>query len=303
MKPRFLFAVVSILLLSCPVQAVVIAGGDGAGNTNAPADDPGWANGGHILMAGRGPSSVTYLGSNWFITAYHVWNLDNPTGVWLNASTYTVNTASWNRLTNSDGSAGDLAMFRANETVTGLATLTLRTTLLPLNSAVTMIGDGYNRQTNMTFWGSSWNVTNSSSGVYSGFVGSTSTGTERWGSNRTDARGLIVNDGFGTTTCFRTTFDANGDTNEAQGALYDSGGGVFYKSGAQWELAGIMMADSALIGQPTNTMVFGDQTYIADLSPYHDQIVSLMAIPEPATLFVAGIGLLAVMRMIRRWRT
>ena len=136
--------------------AVIIAGSDGQGNTTAPTDDPGWANIGQILMPDRGPSTVTYLGANWFITAYHVWNLDNPTGVWVNASAYAVDSSSWVRLTNSAGpyagASADLAMFRVTAPVVGLPTLSLRTTSLPANSPVTMIGNGYDRQTNLTFW-------------------------------------------------------------------------------------------------------------------------------------------------------
>lgn len=307
MKLRFLFAVVSGLALSGSVQAVIIAGGEGQGNTNAPADDPGWANVGHILMAGRGPAGVTYLGSNWFITAYHVWNLDNPTGVLINASAYTVNTSSWHRLTNTispiTGTAADLAMFRVTETVSDLPMLTLRTTSLDNGSPVIMIGDGKDRQTNMTFWGSAWNVTNSSSGVYSGFYWSATSGTQRWGSNTTDLHNVFIDDGFGSTVVYRTTFDANGGANEAQGALYDSGGGVFYKNGTQWELAGLMITADGYSGQPASSSVFGNPTYSADLSSYHNQITTIMAIPEPTSVIVAGLGVLAVVRMIRRWRT
>ena len=39
----------------------------GTGNTNAPADDPGWANVG-VLGIGNG----VYLGDRWVLTAAHV---------------------------------------------------------------------------------------------------------------------------------------------------------------------------------------------------------------------------------------
>ncbi len=289
------------LLAGLPAPAVIIAGGTGQGNTNAPADDPGWANVGRILMAGRGPTSVTYLGNDWFITANHVWQLDNPTGVLVNASSYTVDTSSWHRLSYA-GTDADLAMFRVTTPVAALPTLTLSPNLVTNGASVTMIGDGYDRAGSLTYWNSSWQVTNSTVGVYSGFYWSASAGTKRWGQNVTDAAGWL-NDGYGITYCFGTTFDAGGDTNEAQGAIYDSGGGVFFKDGATWELSGIMLTIDEAPGQPLASAVYGNATYMADLAPYRDQITALMAIPEPAGVFLAGLGVLCVYSRLRRWRT
>ena len=54
-----------ILLSAAPVQAVIIEGGDGTGNTSVPADslgDPGWSNVGH------GNDSCVYLGNRWVLT-------------------------------------------------------------------------------------------------------------------------------------------------------------------------------------------------------------------------------------------
>lgn len=306
MKTRLRMAMlIGLTLGGNSARALVLAGG-GQGNTHAPDADPGWANIGQILMAGRGPSTVTYLGDNWFITADHVWNLDNPTGVLVNGSTYAVDSSSWIQLTNNAGpyagSGADLAMFRVTTPVTGLPSLSLRTTSLPDGSPVTMIGNGYAGQTNMTYWTSSWNLTNSASGVYSGFYWGVSAGTERWGTNGAHPSGWF-NDGYGWNNGLYTTFDANGGTNEAQAAEYDSGGGVFYENGSTWQLAGIMVAVDGYTNQPGNTAVFGDETYSVDLSSYNSQIVSLMAIPEPTSVFIVGLGTLFAIRMIRRWRT
>ena len=286
------------LLISPHAQAVIMAGSDGQGNTNAPPDDPGWANVGRISTAF---SSVTYLGSDWFLTAYHIQQLDQPTSVLVNGSTYAVDTSSWHRLSYS-GIDADLAMFRVTNTVTGLPTLTLSPHLVTNGASVTMIGDGTDRQSSLTYWNSAWQVTNSADGVYSGFYWAASTGTKRWGQNVADDAGWL-NDGFGTTYCFGTTFDANGGANEAQGAIYDSGGGVFFKDGADWELAGIMLTVGGYSGQPSSAAVYGDATYMADLEPYHDQIVTIMAIPEPAGVILAGVGALCLIRRVRRWRS
>ncbi|MFM8684870.1 MAG: hypothetical protein ACKOEG_14045 [Chthoniobacterales bacterium] len=42
------FVAALLLSLAPAAHAVVINTGDGKGNTNAPADDPGWANVGYI---------------------------------------------------------------------------------------------------------------------------------------------------------------------------------------------------------------------------------------------------------------
>jgi hypothetical protein len=290
-----------VVLLASSAQAVIINSGTGGGNTNAPPDDPGWANIGRILMAGRGPSSVTYLGSNWFLTAYHVWQLDNPTGVFVNAGTYAVETSSWQRLSYA-GTNADLAMFRVTTAVSGLPTLTLRATVVTNGSPVTMLGDGYDRQPNLTYWNSAWQVTNSTDGVYSGYYWAASAGTKRWGENTSDWSGW-VDDGYGVTYMFRTTFNAGAGANEAQGATYDSGGGVFFKHDSTWELAGTLLAIDEYPGQPFSSAVFGNTTYMADLAPYRNQMLAIMAIPEPTGIVLAGLAALLVVRAIRRWRT
>ena len=81
---------------------------------------------------------------------------------------------------------------------------------------------------------------------------------------------------------FVTQFDkpANGALfSEAQGAIGDSGGGVFTKSAGGWQLTGTMLDVDSYNGQPGLSSVYGNSTYSADLSVYRSQIVA--AIPEP----------------------
>ena len=126
-----------------------MAGGDGTQNTTAPMGDQGWDYVGRIT--GSAPSSVTYIDNNWFITAYHVQVLDGPTGVSLGGSTYSIDASSWTRLENSVGGEADLAMFRVNESV-GLSALTVRSSALANGSELTMIGNGRNRETDLSYW-------------------------------------------------------------------------------------------------------------------------------------------------------
>jgi hypothetical protein len=93
---------------------------------------------------------------------------------------------------------------------------------------------------------------------------------------------------------FYTDFDAV--SGEAQGATYDSGGGVFTGTASDVELAGIMITVANYNNQPAGTAVFGDATYIADLSAYRDQINQV--IPEPAV--IAMLLIVPVAFFIRR---
>lgn len=71
------------------------------------------------------------------------------------------------------------------------------------------------------------------------------------------------------------TFDQIGGT-EGQAVSGDSGSSVFYKSGSQWNLAGIVDAVFTFQQQPSLTAVYGDVTSYIDLSFYHDQIMNII---------------------------
>ncbi len=268
------------LLAGSNVWAVIIAGGDGTQNTTAPSGGQGWDYVGRITSANGAPSSVTYLDNNWFITANHIKVLDNPTGVLLGGSSYSIDAGSWTRLTNSVGSDADLMMFRVTGNV-GLSALTVRSSTPSNGSGLTMIGNGRNREASETGWDSNWNETTSPSPTYKGYKWATGA-TKRWGTNNKDANAGLIDDGYGTTDMFYSDFDnANG---EAQGATYDSGGGVFVDTGSEWELAGLMLTVAGYNGQPSSTSVYGNRTYMANLSTYSEQISDTVAIPEPSVL-------------------
>ena len=263
-------------------EAVIVSGGDGSQNTTAPSGGQGWDYVGKIDHA-TANSGVTYISNNWFITAYHIQSLDNPTGVILGGSTYSIDAGSWTRLQNSSGGNADLAMFRVTGGTVGLPGLTVRSSNLPNNSALTMIGNGRNRAAGLTYWDAGWNEV-PSGGTYSGYKWAAGS-QKRWGTNTKQANAGLVNDGFGITDMFFTDFDAA--SGEAQGATYDSGGGVFVNNGGNWELAGVMLTTSGYSGQPAGTAVFGNRTYSADMRYYADQINTTAAIPEPSVFVLA----------------
>jgi hypothetical protein len=286
MKKIVVCCLVFFVVCFC-ANAVIISGGDGTGNTSAPSDDPGWENVGRIAAANGAPSSVTYLGNSWFITAHHVHNLDSPTNAVLDSGSYAIDQSSWTRITNSSGPDADLDLFKVNGAPTESGA-TIRSANISLNSDVVMIGNGRNRRTGETYWDAAWAETTESLAVYTGYKYATGS-TKRWGENSLDGINMSINDGYGTTTCFRTQFDDVAD--DAQGATYDSGGGVFMKHGTDWEVAGVMITVGTHTGQPGSTAVFGNKTYIADLTTYKDQIDAV--IPEPmVAFFFAGAGVL-----------
>ena len=280
MKTTAVFKSLLALTLVTGIQAraVIIAGGDGTGNTTGTGVS-GWDYVGKISNVGS-PSSVTYLGNSWFITANHVKQLDNPTSVVFNASTYSIDPSSWTRITNSTGTGADLIMFRVNGSI-GLSNVTVRSAPVSSGASVTMIGNGLDRYPDL--------YTLSLPGPDEYYYGvKSSSYHKRWGTNTIEGDGGWVSEGYGTTKTFFTDFDyVNG---EAQGITYDSGGGVFLGASGAFELAGIMISatnvytingTNAVMLAGGNNQYAGSMTYMADLSVYSNQI--FQTIPEPTT--------------------
>lgn len=296
----FVAAWVAAVMLG-EAQAVVINTLTGAGNTSAPADDPGWANVG-VLGVGTG----IYLGNNWVLTAAHV----GGGSIVLNGGTYAMLAGSGTTLTNN-GAPGksattDLYMFKLASTPPGLPDITIASSTAAPGAAVTMIGAGLDRgaftqwsvNTGTTPW--DWTPV-SSGGNFAGYQ-TLSSRSMRWGTNTVDASGIWVADGFGDVNMLATDFsDSGSPSNEAQAAYGDSGGGVFRKNGSAWELSGTILAVAGYSGQPDPgaTPVYGNVMYAADLSFYQSQIVTI--VPEPsATAMLAAAGALSWAAIARR---
>lgn len=296
-RPASLFACLFGLVASS-AQAVVVATGDGTQNTTAPTDDFGLANVGRVFNTVNGfYNSGVYLGNGWVLTAYHVVRDPGETGFLfgsvvfkdpvLGDTTFVVNPSTAIRLQNADSSFADLALFQLTAVPTFLSSVTIASALPTAGSAISMAGNGLNRQADLTYWeidGSEVWTESGAPGDASGYKEINGSQTIRWGTNTIEAGTLATDIGFGTTTFFRTDFDNT--TNQAQAAAGDSGGAVFYKNGANWELIGILNAAGDQAGQPGFTAVFGNETYAVSLPTYRDQIVA--AVPEPGSI---GLGL------------
>ncbi len=272
----FVYTVLSVFL-AAGAEAVIVAGGDGTQNTMEPSGGQGWDYVGRIDDASK-YSSVTYISNNWFITAYHVKDIDDPTGVIIGGAAYSIDPNSWTRLQNSIGGDADLIMFRVVGGTIALPAVTVRSTNLPNNSNVTMIGNGRNQESSETTWNVLWEEGGLPT-FYTGYKWAPGS-TKRWGTNKKDNFSGRVDSGFGVTDMIRTDFDDVGGS-EAQGAAYDSGGGVFHDNGSAWELVGIMITVGIESGQPwPGTAVYNNNTYSADMKYYATQIISTAAIDD-----------------------
>lgn len=283
-----LLALWSVIVPSA--RSVIIAGADGSINTGAPGNGAPWDHVGTI-----GGASGVYLGAYgdgyWVITANHV-------GV----GNFTVNSTTYSAVGGSGRQIGgaDLLVFRL-ATEPPLTGLQLSATAPAAASSITMIGNGMNRDTNLTTWyvdngtnPDTWSTTSFGAADFSitGYLWG-SGNTMRWGTNQ-----ITGSTTYNSTSLLYSTFDLVGD---AQGATGDSGGGVFFKNGSTWELTGVMDFIGTLDGQPGSTAVFDNTTMFADISVYRSTI--LAAIPEPAFVGVgAAIVALGVAIVARRRR-
>jgi hypothetical protein len=104
---------------------------------------------------------------------------------------------------------------------------------------------------------------------------------------------------------FSTDFDEPTDPtqtdHECQAATGDSGGAVF-TSTVTPELAGILFLIGGFEEQPANTALYGNETYSVDLSSYRDQILDVMALPEPTAGLWPGATVVAMLARRRRAR-
>lgn len=288
-------------------QAVLVYNGTSS-NLSAPGDDPGWDAVGtiHIGTPSNSPATAIFLGNNdgyaWFLTANHVS---------LGGATLTIG---GNPYTAFSGTAQigtvDLKVFRLNTTVTGITPVTLASSVPSVDAAVTMIGNG-KTGTKVT-WDISGTSTWTSPGSDAEGYTWSDPNVKRWGTNTVLARNISTGSG----NLLVTDFDAT--TGEAQGSLGDSGGAVFHKSGADWQLAALIISVGRIEGgtlygnnfvdQPSSTAVASitgspnnkSTTYAVQIADYRTLILD--AIPEPGipALVVFSTFLVAAVFLSRR---
>lgn len=311
-----LVAVAVLVGFAQPARAVIIQTLSGTDNTTAPADDPGFANVGY---SNNYYGTAIYLGNGWVLTAGHV----GGTGIVLSSGTYLQASGSNTSFTLVNDSPGrstytDLYMFKLATEPVGLPSIPIASSMPARGDPVVMIGGGRDRG---AF--TQWNVVTSTTGPWSwtptpsggnfaGFFAQSSRAI-RWGTNTIESRdfwekmywGGGPND-YNEVKSLTTVFDADLGSTEAQAVRNDSGGAVFTKVGGQWQLAGVIYAVATFPQQPTNlngeSAVFGDETYLADLSYYRPQIVAVVPEPSAAALAALAAVVVGVWRSVPRRR-
>lgn len=305
--PRLAAAVLAALLCVAstqPAEAVIvdrlIAPGDATPvNITAPTDDPGWYN----VPENR---SAVYLGNQWVLDATHAGVGD----VVLDGETYQLIPNSRVILSNPSGGGhsadSDIALYRINTNSSGLTPenastnikpITLSTSNLSLGTEVLMIGRSINRVVNTSDPLGHQDYSVEGQAVHG--LGTTNSGaTKTWGTNKVSTASeiasganltLTVSVGSAARTVVTqvTRFDTddynapgvttnNATDNEAQAASGDSGGPVFFKSGNEWKLAGVM---HAIFVQRNGFATFDDHTVFSSLGTftYRNQINNLLA--------------------------
>ncbi len=264
-----------------PAVAVVIDDGDGSGNTSPPGDDPGWD---AVGLAGN--LTGVYLGRGWVLTANHVGEQDITFG----GIVYPAIPGTKVRFMTDASTPADLAVYRIDGRPS-IPAVVLSASPPDVGEEVTLIGNGWNREPTLTEWTASWTEVPPGPAVYSGFK-QAGGHSMRWGRNVVEETGIVVT----TTESFLVTFDESGGAlYESQAVPGDSGGAVFIKRGAHWELAGIMFARFLFADQPANTAVFGNESASADVSFYRDQIIAAMNPPIPALPLLAALVLVGAL--------
>jgi len=251
-----------LLFLTFPANAVVNAGGD---QNSPPADDPGFNNVGttvppQVRCGGSGLGGV-YMGNGWVLTAGHVGAND----MCFNGNRY-----SWDQNTPTvqfsyQGVTQDLILFRLvppwpdqDPTIHPLPIISQTPTQ---GTQATLIGNGDGRGDPSTEIMVSCPFGPGGQCPAWPWVGETS---KTWG------HATVTGPIFGAQ--FETFFDLP-PADTSNGAIGDSGGGVFIKVNGVWMLAGIMDQITGYC-DVQNTSVQGCQgTAQFDLSLFRSQIV------------------------------
>ena len=282
---RGLACLLLCLVLSTKAPAVVISSGNGQGNTTLPASNPGAGNVAHLSSA-----SAVYLGNRWILTANHV--SDSTSLTLADGRSIAIVPNSGITLNNPIGVTGtpDLRLEQLAQDP-GLPSLDIATKSPTTGSYMMMVGNGFDRQANLIgFQLRTTGYVRAPIPVDS-LIGHdlASTSHLRWGFNRVESGGIAT---VLSTQTFHTLFDRASSPNEAQATTGDSGGGVFQFTGGHWQLAGIMIAGQGVSGQPNGTVLYGDQTFIADLATYRDQIEAVLHGPtaQPTASALASVN-------------
>jgi len=264
-------------------HGVVTAGGDLPRYSEAPDDDPGFSRA--VVVAGL---SGVYLGEGWLLTAQHV----------LRAARRRAEKRPDEPLLRIDGAPVELrlddavALRRAGESA-DLALvpveggpdwplLRLAASTPAPGATLLLAGNGPRGEPGRACLGAEGApLPAGRAGARCGVrwaekqEGGPRVNALRWGRNRVASGARLLPGPRGTRTrVFATVFDADAGPDEAQAGVGDSGGPVFVETPEGWALAGVMLGVGS---QAPRMALFGDRTFVADLSAYRAQILETVS--------------------------
>lgn len=242
------------VLLCTTATTLAIVDANSTTNTTDPGGGVPWASVGSV-----NGGSGTYIGNGWVLTAAHV----GAGQIAFDSGTFQPD-GRVIRLSNPDTSLADMLLYHLVLTP-GLPDSVISSSTPAIGSLVDLVGYGRIR-------GSAEQSFSTEYGPKDGFYWSAS-GAKSHGRNLllTGVETLTVL-GAGSFRGFILDFTPP----DAQVATGDSGGAVFYKNGATWELAGMIEARASfVITLPAS--VYGDESWIMDLATYKTQIDALVS--------------------------
>jgi hypothetical protein len=283
---------VGAIALTAGSASAVIVGGDGGGrNTSAPTGDlagSGWQYEGQF-----GAFLGTAIAPNYFITASHIGgSVGEP---------FTYNGQSYATTAMFDDPASDLRIWKVDGTLGTYAPLD--TTGPAAGQRIVLNGRGTQRGDAIL----------TSAGQTAGWRWGAADGAQSWGASTVAG---TTDGGSGVGTLLRATFDGTNATVSSG----DSGGGVFLNDNGSWRLAGVTYAveseglvdgqnitGAALVGQSLYASgVAANQAWIhsviGDVSAVSNPVATVPAVPEPASVGLAAVGLVTAAGLRRRRR-
>jgi hypothetical protein len=257
------------VLLCTTATTFAIVDANSTTNTSDPGGGVPWANVGSV----NGASGI-YIGNGWVLTAAHV----GAGPIAFDSGTFQPD-GRVIRLKNPDTSLADMLLYHLVLTP-GLPDSFISSSTPAVASLVDLVGYGRIR-------GSAEQSYSSEDGPKFGFNWSAN-GIKSYGTNQIQSgvetltvfgagsfRGFIL-DFTPTPTLFTPPPPFVNTVREAQVATGDSGGAVFYKNGATWELAGMIEALASFV-YPLPASVYGDESWVMDLPTYKTQIDALVS--------------------------
>lgn len=247
------------------MAALVFASPDTEPATEAPPDFPYWD---HVTQRRYDGPTVIYLGNGYALTARHV----GMGEILLDGRIFEPERGTNRTILNTNGTAADAMVFALENDppfpewpVIPIATEPPRA-----GEDVLLVGFGRERLRVDEF--------EDEGGLGRRFSFRwTDKGAKRWATNRISSTFDVLAQGNLTSRAFVMQFDEpysrHATRYEAQAAVGDSGGGVFVHREGEWRLLGLMVSVSGVRNAPRSGAVYGDRTYVIDLSHYRRELL------------------------------